>query len=78
MKRQLQKFMAALALFTFLAVPMGMWGQTATLVSGSGTSGYSIPEGWTQSGTVEGGSYLKFDNGTITSPEFAPHNGLSF
>ena len=50
----------------------------ATLVSGSGTSGYAIPDGWTTSGTVEGGSYLKFDDGTITSPEFAPHTGLSF
>jgi len=54
------------------------WGETATLVSGSGSSGYSVPDNWTTSGTVEGGSYLKFDNGTITSPEFAPHNNLSF
>ena len=52
--------------------------DVVTLVSGSGTSGYAIPDGWTSSGTVEGGSYLKFDNGTITSPEFAPHTGLSF
>lgn len=52
--------------------------DTVTLVSGSGTSGYGVPEGWTTSGTVEGGSYLKFDNGTITSPEFAAHTGLSF
>jgi hypothetical protein len=65
-------------LFALIAIPMGMRGQTTTLVSGSGTSGYSIPDGWTSSGTVEGGSYLKFDDGTITSPEFAPHNGLSF
>ncbi len=65
-------------LLAFLAVPLGMRGQTATLVSGSGTSGYTVPDGWTTSGTVEGGSYLKFDNGTMTSPEFAPHNGLSF
>ena len=78
MKRRFTILTAALALLTFLAVPMGMRGQSATLVSGSGTSGYSIPDGWTSSGTVEGGSYLKFDNGTITSPEFAPHNGLSF
>ena len=49
-----------------------------TLVSGSGTSGYVVPDGWTTSGTVEGGSYLKFNNGTITSPEFAAHTGLSF
>lgn len=55
-----------------------MWGETKTLVSGSGSSGYAIPDGWTSTGTVEGGSYLKFDEGTITSPEFAPHTGLSF
>ena len=55
-----------------------MWAETVTLVSGSGSSGYAVPDGWTSSGTVEGGSYLKFDNGTITSPEFAPHTGLSF
>ena len=55
-----------------------VWGETVTLVSGSGTSGYAVPEGWTSSGTVEGGSYLKLDNGTITSPVFAPHNSLSF
>lgn len=55
-----------------------VWGETVTLVSGSGTSGYAIPTGWTSSGTVEGGTYLKFDNGTMTSPEFAPHTGLSF
>ena len=55
-----------------------MWADEVTLVSGSGTSGYTIPDGWTSSGTVEGGSYLKLDGGTITSPEFAPHTGLSF
>lgn len=52
--------------------------ETVTLVSGSGTSNYSVPAGWTSSGTVAGGSYLKFDNGTITSPQFAAHNSLSF
>ena len=78
MKRRFTILTAALTLLAFLALPMGMWGQTTTLVSGSGTSGYSIPEGWTSSGTVEGGSYLKFDDGSITSPEFAPHNGISF
>lgn len=36
--------------------------ETVTLVSGSGSSGYSIPDGWTSSGTVAGGSYLKFDH----------------
>lgn len=55
-----------------------MWADEVTLVSGSGTSEYTIPDGWTSSGTVEGGSYLKLDGGTITSPEFAPHTGLSF
>ena len=70
---------AALMLLTMMASTGTMWGQTpVTLVSGSGTSGYSIPDGWTSSGTVEGGSYLKFDNGTITSPSFDPHTGLSF
>ena len=54
------------------------WAETVTLVSGSGTSNYAVPTGWTTSGTIEGGSYLKFDNGTITSPEIAPHTGLSF
>ena len=49
-----------------------------TLVSGSGTSGYAVPDGWSTSGTVEGGSYLKIDNGTMTSSSFAPHNSLSF
>ena len=43
-----------------------------------GTSDYAVPTGWTTSGTVDGGSYLKLDNGTITSPAFAPHNSLSF
>lgn len=55
-----------------------MWADEVTLVSGSGTSGYTIPDGWTSSGTVEGGAYLKLDGGTITSPEFVPHTGLSF
>ena len=54
------------------------WAETVTLVSGSGTSNYAVPTGWTTSGTVGDGSYLKFDDGTITSPEFAPHTGLSF
>ena len=55
-----------------------VWADEVTLVSGSGTSGYAVPDGWTSSGTVAGGQYLKFDDGTITSPEFAPHTGLSF
>ena len=49
-----------------------------TLVSGSGSSGYAVPDGWSTSGTVEGGSYLKFDNGTMTSSSFGPHTSLSF
>ena len=51
-----------------------------TLVSGSGSgkSDYVIPDGWTQTGTVSGGAYLKFDNGSITSPVFLPHTNLSF
>ena len=49
-----------------------------TLVSGSGTSGYAVPTGWTSSGTIAGGSYLKFEEGSITSPAFAPHTSLSF
>lgn len=78
MKKNFTRFLAALALLLFIAIPIGVMGQTTTLVSGSGTSGYAVPDGWTSNGTVEGGSYLKFDNGTITSPEFAPYNGLSF
>jgi len=55
------------------------WGtDPVTIVSGSGTSGYSVPTGWTTNGTVEGGSYLKFDDGTITSSSISPHNSLSF
>ena len=49
-----------------------------TLVSGSGTSGYVVPTGWTSDGTVAGGTYLKIDGGTLTSPSFGPYNSLSF
>ena len=70
---------AAVMLLTMMAQPGTLWGQTpVTLVSGSGTSGYVVPYGWTSTGTVAGGSYLKFDNGTITSPAFDPHTGLLF
>lgn len=48
-----------------------------TIASGSGSSGYAVPDGWTKTGTVEGGTYLKFDNGTITSPKITPSNSLS-
>ena len=78
MRKKFTILTAALALLAMLAVPKGGWGQTTTLVSGSGSSGYAVPDGWTTSGTVEGGQYLKFDDGTITSPQFEPHNELSF
>ena len=70
-----------LLLFALVAEIGNAWAQDpVTLVSGSGTSSnsYSIPSGWSTSGTVSGGSYLKFDNGTMTSPEFAPHKSLTF
>lgn len=75
-----QILLKTLLLLSALVVGLGnVWAtDSVTLVSGSGTSGYAVPTGWTQSGTVEGGSYLKFDNGTITSPSFEPHNSLSF
>lgn len=80
MKNIITNIFAKLALVAGLATAftVSALADTVTLVSGSGTSGYAVPPGWTSSGTVEGGSYLKFDNGTITSPEFAPHSGLSF
>ena len=52
--------------------------DVVTLVSGSGTSGYTIPVGWESSGTVDGGGYLLINEGTLTSPVFNPHTGLSF
>ena len=76
MKKLLLKSMLLLCA---LVVGSNAWAtDPVTLVSGSGTSGYVVPTGWTSSGTVEGGSYLKLDDGTITSPEFAAHNSLSF
>lgn len=80
MKKIITNIFAKLALVAGLATAftVSALADTVTLVSGSGTSGYTVPTGWTTSGTIEGGSYLKFDNGTITSPEFAPHSGLSF
>lgn len=68
----------SILLLCALVVGSSAWAAPVTLVSGSGTSDYAVPTGWTPSGTVEGGTYLKFDNGTITSPEFAPHTSLSF
>ena len=77
MKKLLQ--LKTMLLLCALIVGSGsVWADPVTLVSGSGTSGYTVPEGWTSSGTIEGGSYLKFDDGSITSPVFAPHTSLSF
>ena len=67
-----------LLLFALIVGSVNVWGDPVTLVSGTGTSGYVVPTGWTSSGTVEGGSYLKLDEGTLTSPVFAPHNSLLF
>ena len=72
------KKIIVLFLLLFSASSISTFAETATLVSGEGTTGYAVPDGWTSSGTVEGGSYLKFDDGTITSPSFDPHTGLSF
>ena len=71
-------FKTMLLLCALIVGSGSVWADPVTLVSGSGTSGYAIPEGWTSSGTIAGGSYLKFENGTITSPAFAPHTSLSF
>ena len=78
MKQKFTFLIAAVMLLTIISLPWKAVGQITTFASGSGTSNYSVPEGWTISGTVVGGSYLKFDNGTLTSPEFAPHNEISF
>lgn len=82
MKQFLQKTLglrAWMMVAMMVAAVTGAWAEDkVTLVSGSGTSDYAVPTGWTSVGTVAGGSYLKFDDGTITSPEFAPHTGLSF
>lgn len=74
------RFFLRLAAITVMATAFAVTSlaEPQTLVSASGTSGYSVPDGWTTSGTVEGGSYLKFDNGTLTSPQFPAHTGLSF
>ena len=52
------------------------WGET--LFSQTGTSGYSIPDGWSNSGTSTG-AYLGFtSNGAyLTSPLYEPHDNLS-
>ena len=77
--RKLYFLKTMLLLCALVAGSASAWADDPiTLVSGSGTSGYVVPINWTSSGTVEGGSYLKFDNGTITSPQFAPHTSLSF
>ena len=55
------------------------WAQeVTTFCSGSGTSGYTLPEGWTVTGSVDGGSYIKFEEGTLTSPEYGPHDNITF
>ncbi|MBO4661787.1 MAG: Ig-like domain-containing protein [Bacteroidaceae bacterium] len=77
-----QKLLSIKALVLVLMMTVGFGHAFAqdveTLVSKSGTSDYEIPEGWESTGTVAGGQYLKFDGGTITSPVFEPHTGLSF
>jgi len=77
--KKLHLFKTILLLCALIVGSNCVWAaDPVTLVSGSGTSDYAVPTGWTTSGTVDGGSYLKLDNGTITSPAFAPHNSLSF
>ena len=46
MKREFTKLMAALVLLlTFLAVPLGMWGQTVTFTAGTDTGTSSVTKG---------------------------------
>lgn len=80
MNRIISRLFSKVALVACLATAFAVTSlaEPQTLVSGTGTSGYAVPTGWTSSGTVEGGSYLKFDNGTITSTQFSAHTGLSF
>ena len=55
MKRRFTILTAALALLTFLAVPMGMWGQTHTIGWGSATGTEGTYTNFTaESGTVQG------------------------
>ena len=79
MKQNLLKLKALLVVL-MMAVGFGQAfaQEVETLVSGSGTSGYQIPEGWTTTGTVSTGSYLRFEDSSITSPVFQPYTELSF
>lgn len=67
------------ALFALLITSFISWGQTETLFSFTGTSGYlaTPAPGWSSSGT-EGGGYLKLSPGSVTSPEFSPANNVVF
>lgn len=74
MKRKFTFLLTAMLLF----IGLNSWGQTTTFASGSGTSGYTIPTSWTKVGTVLDGSYLRFEDGSITSPLYDPHNNITF
>lgn len=70
-------FLKSLFLVAMLAVgSVGVWGEE--LFSFTGTSNYATPpaENWTNEGTTEGGSYLKLEGGSVTSPEYAAHKNL--
>lgn len=55
-----------------------LWGQETTFFEFTGT--YSSPpaDGWTSSGNVYGGSYLRLDPGSVTSPLYDPAQNLVF
>ena len=55
-----------------------VWAESETLFSQTGTSGYSVPTGWSQSGTSTG-NYIGFtsDGAYLTSPLYDPHDNLS-
>ena len=67
---------AAMFVMLFTIGSGNVWGET--LFSQTGSSGYTIPSGWSQT-NVSGGSYLLFNtNGsTLTSPLYEPHDNLS-
>ena len=67
---------AAMFVMLFTIGIGNVWGET--LFSQTGSSGYTIPSGWSQT-NVSGGSYLLFNtNGsTLTSPLYEPHDNLS-
>ena len=67
----------------FLAVILAVGSNSAwaeTIFSFTGTSGYAAPpaEGWTMEGTTAGGSYLKLDGGSVTSPVYQVYDNLVF